>query len=185
MIESSVLLDQLASRLAQSVTETESLAAMGPEARAFVPEPGRWSVDQCLDHLAITADLYHPRIDSALSSAPEAHSAREPYRPGFFGGRFARWAGPDSRLKMKAPKAFQSPPGEVVGDPAARLLERLEVMKGFLDSARRADLAKVRVAMPVPLLSLRLGDCLTLQIGHQARHLAQARGVTEHPRFPA
>lgn len=186
MIETSQLLDELATQLTKNVAETEALASLSRAARGFVPAPGRWSVDQCLDHLAMTADLYHPRIEAALASAParsDAASAR--YRPGILGGRFARWVGPDSGVKMKAPKAFQSPPGEIVGDPAARVLECLQALAGFLDSARRVDLGKIRIPMPVPLLSLRLGDCFALQVGHQARHLAQARAVTEHPQFPS
>ena len=49
------------------------------------PEPGAWSVGQCLEHLCITNEVYVPAIASSLAGRPV--SAVQDIKPGWFG----RW----------------------------------------------------------------------------------------------
>jgi hypothetical protein len=49
------------------------------------PEPGSWSVGQCLEHLSITNEAYLTSISAALREKPD--SPVEQITPGWFG----RW----------------------------------------------------------------------------------------------
>jgi len=53
--------DQRAIALAQSLTVNQL---------NWKPGPGQWSIGQCLEHLAVTNEVYGAAIASALASAP-------------------------------------------------------------------------------------------------------------------
>lgn len=59
-----------------------------------------------------------------------------------------------------------------------------------LERARGLDLGRVRLPSPLPSpwnrwARLSLGQAYRFVLGHNRRHILQARSVTEHPQFPA
>jgi hypothetical protein len=145
------------------------------------PEPGRWSVAECIDHLNVTARAYLPRIDEAIADA---------IRRGLYGeGPFTyNWIGrlliyalePPPRFRTKAPELFEP------GPPRSRQ----EVMAAFrayqvqyIDRLRQAnglDLARARVISPAATwLRIPLGAGFASVVAHERRHLWQAGQVVE------
>src|SRR5688500_4741710 len=74
--------DAAAERLSASLTDAEFF---------WQPDGGtRWSVAQCLDHLAVADALYGEAMASAVAHAREQGWMRQgPAAPGFFGRMFA------------------------------------------------------------------------------------------------
>jgi hypothetical protein len=150
------------------------------------PAPGRWSIGQCLAHLATSTDKALPAIDRAIATA----RARQwvdtgPVRYGWF----ARWMTgsmePPPKRRMKTFAIFQ-PPAEtlhrddVLRELAAsrgRLLERVRAAAGF-------DLKRPIVVSPVSaFFRMPLGAYLAFLAAHDRRHLWQAQQVRQASGF--
>lgn len=151
------------------------------------PRPDAWSVAQCIDHLNITARLYLPMLDEGIAAAIR----RGLYNPGPFtynwiGRLFVHVVQPQTRIKAKAPKAFQPPVGRA----------RKEVMAAFgayqvqyIDRLRQSnglDLARARVSSPLARwIQMPLGSGFAMMAAHERRHLAQAKRVLGAAGFPS
>lgn len=176
------------------------------------PEPGRWSVGECLDHLVRTWEAYLPGIERALARAEdEGLTADGPFGRGFLGRWIVRTLEPPPGLRIPAPEAFLprraapdglpatergsdgprstdgAPGGGTVGDasPLRRFLRLQDRFARRIERGDGLDLEAVRVASPVlPLVSLNLYAVFCLLTAHQRRHLWQARKVTEADGWP-
>lgn len=150
------------------------------------PAPGKWGVAHCLEHLALTLEMYEPYISGAIErAAAEGPPVPSPYRP----GRLARWliraVGPGGR-PVPAPRIFR--PAEGDGSPEApeRFAEMQSRYLDWLERADRVDLQSTKLRTPVsPILRLRLGVALELMLRHTDRHLAQAERARARTGTPA
>jgi hypothetical protein len=152
----------------------------------WAAEPGRWSIAQCLEHLVVTAQRYHPRLSAAIDEHHPATAGATGYRRTLLGARLVGGMRDTSgRRRFRAPRIFQPTSRPAPGAPE-RLLSTHRELRELLTRAAGLDLVRVKVRSPVvPLLRLNLGEALELQVVHIARHLAQARRVREHAAFPA
>jgi len=143
------------------------------------PNPGAWSIQQCLSHLTmvgqVEADSVEKAIDAArekglIGSGPFEYPAWERY--------ILRETEPPVRHAMPAPKRFVPVPEQ----PVTGILPTfLHVQRRFLIQIERADgldLRRVKVPTPITrLLKISLGTTLAQAAAHERRHLAQARKV--------
>ena len=155
------------------------------------PDPGTWSVAQCLEHLNVTARSYLPMLDESIASAKRwGVYGTGPFHYRWFSRYFVKTMEPPVRRRFKAPAVFQPSP------QSAPQRKRTEIEAGFrgyqvqfVDRLRQAngvDLAKARVQSPANRwIRLDLGAAFLLMIAHERRHLWQARRLTERPNFPA
>src|SRR5687767_12227260 len=92
-------LDRLAERLTGTLTDRQF---------NWQPDGGaRWSVAQCLEHLAVGDALYAGLMRTAIDRAQQAGSVRRgPFAPGFFGRKFANSLEPPVKLRTRAPSAI-------------------------------------------------------------------------------
>jgi hypothetical protein len=150
------------------------------------PEPNRWSIAECFDHLNLTAARFLPAMDAAIADA----KARELMSPGpfaypLFERFFVSSNEPPPRRRMRALKAFKpatgKPAAAVMGDFMQwqdRLAERIRQADGI-------DLRRARRRSPIlPLFKWSLGTMFALTLAHQRRHIWQARQVRNDGRFP-
>lgn len=152
----------------------------------FSTRPGTdsWSMCECIDHLIISGTRLCDAIDVALAQAHrKGWFSRGPFRYGRIGNWFVRQSGgenfPNRRriktLKLYSPQAERSVRSVLIDFDALQtnLSERIEASNGI-------DLARVRFRSPAaPLVRLQLGQWLALLVGHQERHLMQAREARE------
>jgi hypothetical protein len=155
------------------------------------PEPGRWSIAQCLAHLNIVNNNDIASIETAIADGRARGLTGEgPFSFSLLGRKFAASQDLPVKGKFKAPKSL-SPPSEA--DPKQTLgeycrisseIRRLAVASDGLDLAR----IKVRLgALPAPLraiLKMQLGPRFTLLTNHDRRHLWQAGQVRSQSAFP-
>ena len=161
------------------------VAPLSEEQFTWRPAPGAWSVAECIEHLNVTARLYLPRLDEAISDAiRRGRYAEGPFRYNWIGRFVVRSMEPPARFKMKALKLFLPP-----------VRPRHEIMAAFrayqvqyIDRLRQAnglDLASAKVSSPASAwIRLPLGSGFALMLAHERRHLWQAERVTTTGGFP-
>lgn len=176
-------LERLAAGARENAREVEAVVrGLDEEALMWRPEPGRWGVADCLEHLVATAAAYHPRVRAAIDAAPASGPAAV-YKPRLFGRLFIRLSGPDAPVRLRARGPFVPP--RTRPDAPERFAARQDELLGLIADASGADLQAARVTSPLSrLLALTLGECLEMLVAHQRRHLGQARRVRAEPGFP-
>lgn len=189
-----VTADELASELAARLQDIEglvddadaSIAGLSDEAFRWRPEPGRWSVSECLQHLNTTFDVYLPAIDKCIAGGRERGKLGDgPARRGRFNGWFIRSLGPPATKKFKAPKKFAPEAPRSKDEVYPAWLERKQHMAKLLAEANGLDLWRNRLRSPaLPILRFSLGETFALLTIHEARHLWQAGQVIAEPEFP-
>ena len=158
---------------------------LGPVQLNWQPQPGAWSIGQCLEHLRVKNEILIPVLSAALEgNEPRAVDEITP-------GRFSRWfvrtyiAPNPGGARARAPKTIQ--PGKQV-EPT--------VLEGFLRTTgaaralvRRAggyDVNRIRYPNPFfPILRFTVGTGLEIIAKHAGRHLLQAEGVRKSAGFPS
>lgn len=151
------------------------------------PEPGRWSMAECLGHLNLIDGADLPQLKSAIDAAIAKSTRGEgPFTYGLLARKFVAWTEPPVKRKFKAPKQYVPPPD---AELAPTIAEYRRIAAGLRELVKRSDglhLAKVRTKLSgVPLLRMPLGARFNLLTAHDRRHLWQAEQVRNHPRFPA
>ena len=175
--------DALLSEVRRQRGQVESLATPLTEAEfAWRPAGGRWSVSECLEHLALMNGIYLEAIDAAVARSRAAgllaQASERADRHGRIGDAFVRsLEPPPGRLKGKA---FASTvPAQT--SKAAVLPQFMEVQDRFartIDAARDIDFRRTRMRSPFfRPLKLTLGQSFGAMVAHNRRHIWQAEGV--------
>jgi DinB superfamily len=178
------LLDEIdaADRAADSLT-----ANLTDEQFHWQPDGGRrWSIAQCLEHLATANDLYGGAIDRAIEAAQQKGSSRQgPFAPGFFGRKFIGSLEPPVKRRGRSPSQIR--PGSQ--------LSRLEILRRYhaahdrvkqmVSAAATIDANRATFQNPfITWIRVKVATGLRIIAAHNRRHLWQAQQVTEHPEFP-
>jgi hypothetical protein len=152
------------------------------------PDPTRWSIAHCLQHLVVSADGLLERQEAAidrarrrglLSDGPYRHSSR-------IGAMIAASIEPPPKRRFKSARRLIPSGRYSIEDVLPAFQRRQDSLKQLIARARGVDLGKTRVPLPgVSILRLTLGQSFAFTLGHERRHLWQARAVREHPQFPA
>ena len=158
----------------------EIAAGLSEEAFQWQPDGGRrWSVAQCLDHLAVGAEVYLATIRPVVDEARRRGVPRRgPATPGFFGQKFVNYLEPPVKMRGKAPNKILPRPKR----------SRDEIMKSFHEAHAGfrqlvADCAGIdtnAVTFTNPFLTfvkMRVSTAMNVIGAHGRRHLWQAQNV--------
>lgn len=173
-------LDAFRVQFEQLADEADAMAgALTDEQFNWHPPSGGWSVAQCIDHLNVTARVYLPKLDEGIANAIRRGLYGEgPFRYNWIGRLFVKTVEPPLLFRVKAPAAFQP-------SPSRKRPETLAAFRAyqvqFIDRLRQAnglDLSRARVQSPAAsYLRIPLGSGFRVMVGHERRHLLQARKV--------
>jgi hypothetical protein len=110
------------------------------------PEPGRWSMAGCFDHLnKSAAQLFIPSIDLAIA---DARSRGLKSNGPFVYSAFERWLvkmnDAPPKMRFKAAKQFQSPPSKPIDDVRAEFLRWQDELGKRLREADGLDLRRAK-----------------------------------------
>jgi hypothetical protein len=148
--------------------------------------PEKWSIAQCLDHLAVTSR----RFDGYFTAALERGRKKWPvtsgpaYRPSFMGGWLIKQVHPVTGRNLPAPKVFR-PASSEIDQPLEKFLKQQDRFMAFVRGSEGVDYNKTKIRSPVtPLMRYSLADAFVVTVVHGRRHLGQARRVRETPGFP-
>jgi DinB superfamily len=160
----------------QVVSESEKLSDAQWN---FKPAPGRWSVGEVVEHLAL-AESFLFDMQQKTVGGPEAPADKRAETKGK--DQVIMKVLPDRTQKAQAPEPLQ---------PGARLGSRTEVLAAFKErraktiayaSTTKDDL-RSRVS-DSPLGPVDAYQWLLFAAAHSERHLAQLREVKADPNFP-
>lgn len=147
------------------------------------PEPGQWSIAQCLEHLNAYNRYYVPALQQAIEQGEQqGKRSTSTFRSGWLGNYFTKLMQPRTD-EVKAAR-FQAQKGYIpVTDLDARavLLEFVAQQQELLHLLHRAkgvDLGRLKVAVSVAKwVKMSAGDTFRFLIAHEQRHMLQAQRV--------
>lgn len=158
--------------------------AEGLDAETFTrrPEPGTWSIAECLDHLNESVRLYLPELTDTIETAREEGHLAPPGSPErTLFGRFVAWTQePPVRFRMKTFEVIE-PTSNLDAEAVLPEFEALhEELIVRINEAADLDRKKVRMRSVLDRrLKLSLGDWFHFLAAHARRHLWQARQVRD------
>jgi hypothetical protein len=141
------------------------------------PDPGKWSIAECLAHLNLTAATVQKIMALGIEQAKQEKKFGEgPFSIGP-NGRLLVWiAEPPPKFRIRAPKNVQ-PPG-AIDDPEQLLpafMKAQDEWERLMREQEGLDLAKIKVGQGI--FRMRLAAALPWMMAHQRRHLLQAESV--------
>jgi len=151
------------------------------------PEPGRWSMGGCFEHLNLAAaQLFIPRLDGAIANAhAEGLNSNGPFAYSAFERWCVRTNDAPARRRFKAPKRVRPAASRPMDDVRAEFLHWQDELAARLQAADGLDLRRAKYKSPIPLVKWSLGTFFQLMLAHERRHIWQARQVLQHAAFPA
>jgi hypothetical protein len=166
---------------------TALIRGLSDEQFNWRPDGGtRWSVAQCLEHLAMTNELYGAAIRSAVEQAKRSGSTRRgELKPGFLGQKFVNSLEPPVKRRGRAPSQVK-PTSTLSRDEIVRRYHQAhEQLRQTVIDAATIDANRVTFANPfLKILRVKVSTGLHVIAAHDRRHLWQAESVTKDPLFP-
>ena len=183
----------LIQELDANASHLESITArLSAEQFNWRPQPGEWSIGECIGHLNIIKAGDLPPIQSSIEDArARGITGDGPFTYGSISRKFISASDLPVKKRHTAPKIYRPP---ATSDPAQTIAEYQRLngeLRRLALSANGLDLARVKTAMPAfppPLrwlIRMPLGARLTLITTHDRRHLYQAEQVRGNPAFPS
>ncbi len=158
----------------QAISYRDTLSA---SRRETSPSDGGWSVNQVLQHLVVTHQLYADRVRRVLSRAPPPGHGDTPWRSTWMGGLMVHAL--QGARRLPAPKAFRVDQS-VVPTVLERYLTALESTERLMGDAESVDWDRTRVTSPASrLVRLNLGDCFAVLTVHDERHFRRIQTLAE------
>lgn len=141
------------------------------------PEPGRWSVAECVEHLNLTAEAFLPPLRQAVDDGRRRGVlGNGPYRRDPIGWLLWRVMAPPVRLMRARTGAGFVPTGNVAPAELLARFDRLqEEQLACLADADGLDLQRLRIRSPFDgRASYNLYAAFSILPRHQERHIWQA-----------
>jgi DinB superfamily len=143
--------------------------------------PGRWSIAECFGHLNLSARQFMPLFDATIADARRRGlTGNGPFVYPLLQRLFAQSMEPPPRMRVRTRKAFRP---VITVKTADVLTEFLDLQQQFADRLRQSDgldLRKARTRSPMfSWLRYSLGIGFAVFLGHERRHLWQARQVRQ------
>jgi hypothetical protein len=143
--------------------------------------PDKWSVSECLDHLAVANRAYLAAMRPAAARArAEGRFRRGPALPRLVGRWFVKTMEPPVRpmRRLKAPTIIRPRQAPPLSDALASFQLSQEEVRAFLRANADLDLTGTRFVNPfVRGIRFSLATGLHVIPAHERRHLWQAWGV--------
>ena len=141
------------------------------------PDPGKWSIAECLAHLNMTAETVQKIMARGIEQAKQEKKFGEgPFSLGP-NGRLLVWiAEPPPKFRIRAPKNVRPP--AAIDDPLQVLVAFMKAQdewERLMREQEGLDLAKIKVGQGI--FRMRLAAALPWMMAHQRRHLLQAENV--------
>jgi DinB family protein len=170
--------NNLAEQIADSRRRAETLVSgLTPDQLLRRPEPGKWSIAECIVHLNITAATVQKLMQRAIEHGKKQNVVGNgPFSVGPK-GRLMIWiAEPPPKFRIRAPKNVRPP--AAIDDPLQLLpnfLRAQDEWERLLRDQEGLHLGKLKAGQGV--FRMRLAAALPWMMAHQRRHLLQAENV--------
>ena len=166
---------------------TDVFGALTGDQLNWTPDPKRWSVAQCFDHLITTHAKYFP-IFTRLAAGGVEHSWWERHSPfsGFFGRLFISTLDPANTTRRRTTSNAMPSSSAIGADIITRFAaHQAELMAHVRRLPPSLDPGVIITSPLLSVVTYRLDDVLVFLGLHCRRHFEQARRVKEQGDFPA
>lgn len=146
----------------------------------------KWSIAQCLDHLIVSNEKYFALLDK-LATGTYSMTFWEKYNPlsGYTGRKMAESLGPKGIKPFVSPKIFEPGRSTIRTTIVNDFIQHQEKFISKILLLRDLNTDLLVVTSPVaPLITYKLKDCIEILVGHEERHLLQAKRVMQLAEFP-
>ena len=169
-----------------SDTARQAFGSLDPRQLNWKPDASRWSIAQCIEHLATTDRLMSEAAARALDPAsPRTLWQRLPFVPGLIGTMMVRSQAPGGTRKFVAPPSSRPATSDIGPDVLDRFVS---LHRAAAEQVQRVDdvrAARTVMASPfVGFITYSVLDGWRLMVAHDHRHIEQARRVRTVPGFP-
>ena len=155
-------------------------ARVNDEELLWKPDDGRrWSIAECLDHLATINAVYAAAVRTGVERARTRGWTRKgPAVPGFFGRMFVASMEPPVKRKLRAPKQTLPKPMRSRNEILQAYHAAHEEIRRLIGDSAAIDANRATFQNPfLPLIKVRVATGLHVLPAHDRRHLWQAAGV--------
>jgi len=157
-------------------------SSLGSDELLAKPSPEEWSVLECIEHLNIADAHYISQFDKKLPTVSKSDVGE--FKPGWMGNYFVKMIKPkeDGSIPspMKTLKKFV-PEVHVQQDTLSKFLQDQDHLINTLEKSKSLDLNKIKITSAIgPIVTFKLGDAFRFLIGHNQRHIIQAKRVLQH-----
>lgn len=176
-LNSEHLLNELIQHTEENIQFVETLQSLSDEKLNQRKAPNSWSILECLQHLNLYADFYHPEIENQTER--NSNSFTSEFQPGFLGNYFVQSMLPKPKLKtMKTPKSMNPIFTNLDCLVLTTFIENQKQLLYLLEVSKTKNLTKIKTRISIaPLLKIRLGDSLRFIVFHNVRHVKQIQGI--------
>ncbi len=137
-------------------------------------KPTEWNIGQCFEHLSLTHEYYHRKIDRTLANPQLSNPMTDRYSVSFW-GRIYMYFAFNPRYSFPTPKSIT--PHQLVTDTVlSDYLTKQDRLSNLLDQLHPIDLCRTRVPIEKGV-HFNLGDCLKVLVYHDDLHMNQAQQV--------
>lgn len=165
-------LDDLLARNAANLKLVQTtFARLDRDARSAQPEPGEWSIDQCIQHLVVAYDFHMGKCSPVLERAT-GRGTGDRFERSWVARRnfYRRQFGPANKLNTMA-RTY--PSDHFYPEAYRHFAERRAAFAAAVQQARSADLqARAWFLWVTPI---NLGDYLEMFVRHDELHIDQAQ----------
>jgi hypothetical protein len=143
------------------------------------PDPRRWSMAHCFDHLNTSARVFVPAIDGTIERArARGLTGSGPFAYPMLDRLFIAFNEPPPRLRVPAPRVLVPAPAASMSEIIAEFMDWQDRLRDRIRLAEGLDLRRARGRSPaLPLVAWSLGGLFAITLAHERRHLWQARQV--------
>jgi len=149
------------------------------------PDPARWSVAQCLEHLISANQQMQQAAQGALGATGRRNLwTRLPGWPRLMGRMLIRSQAPQATRKFKAPSVAQPSSSAIPADIVHRFVDQHRALVAWMQRLDERRAMGVIMTSPFArVVTYSVLDGCRLMIAHDHRHLQQAARVVQDPAF--
>jgi hypothetical protein len=157
----------------------ENFAPLSSEDLNQKPNPQKWSIAECLEHLNYYSSYYNKNIKLALEQAQKKQWKAVPvFTSTWIGKKSIESVHPSNAKPAKTLNALNPSSSTVQPDVVLRFIAAQKEFLALIEAAQNVNLNKAKVRIEVfKLLKLRLGDLFLFMAAHHQRHCNQALRV--------
>jgi hypothetical protein len=147
----------------------------------------RWSILECLDHLAISTGIYLDAMGLVIGDARTGGAETGVFHDaGYPSSRFIHAMEPPPRTRFRAPGKIRPRPTLSPEGIPPQFRKTMDRVAAMVASSSGRDLNSVRFRNPfVPLVRFTVAAGFLIVAAHGRRHLWQAEQVSKESDFPA
>lgn len=170
------LINDLIATTENNIGYAKQFLELPKEAVSKKRSDGGWSILECLEHLNLYGDFYHPTFEKIVLNADDV--ANEVYKSGWLGNYFANGMLPKEGEKLNSMKTFKDKDPSHSSTPIStidRFIKQQQHLLQVLKIAKTKDITRLRTPITISKwITIRLGDGFRFVINHNVRHIEQA-----------